>query len=242
MNSSRSIHSLICSNMLQMLQVILPTAPPLPAPTAVVSPSVGPSIVERTQVVSPAMDDDVNHFHILNNPELVGSARRRFIVSVANREVTDIVRMRINVLHQKLAQRLVNYKQIRLPPADEIQCHWFIMAYEHNLKRFCEILGLNRHINSNIEGTSHSESLLNPIALGSAYIRLSNSDTSDIKHKQGILLYHDTPRSCICHAVTVHGKKATFSKQKPSNELIKAYPKTKPSHSVEGEYRGEFSV
>ena len=42
--------------------------------------------------------------------------------------------------------------------------------------------------------------------------------------------------------MTVHGKKATFSKQKPSNELIKAYPKTKPSHSVEGEYRGEFSV
>ena len=206
-----------------------------------------PSILQRTHIVTPSdtQKKSMDSFAIIDNEGLLKEACNRIINSAVDVTNTGSIRMRVVALYPKLLKRFNNYKNHNIPSTAEMQHHYAIAAYERNITRCLELVGICDQIMANVETASFQDSLLPPKGV----TFYCGHDDEDCEDMQGVGLYHDVQRARFVHAVCIDGKDKSFKKQyekdrsnsrDPSTELSRAYPFKKPHNSERGGWNGMF--
>ena len=206
-----------------------------------------PSILHRTHIVTPSdtPKKSMDSFAIIDNEGLLKEACDRLLSSAVDVTNTSSIKMRVAAAYPKILKRFKNYKNHNIPSTAEMQHHYALAAYERNITRCLELIGICDQIMANVETASFEDSLLPPKGV----TFYSSHDDEHCEDMQGVGIYHDVQRARFVFAVHIDGKDKSFKKQyekdrsnsrDPSSELSRAYPLKKPHNSEKGGWSGIF--
>ena len=211
------------------------------------APDEPSSVLDRAHIVAsplnPPRESSIS-FAIIGDAHLLRETCQRVISSMILDETdTSLVRERVTALYPKIIKRFNQFKQHNISPSADLQYHYALLAFETNISRCLELIGICGHVMKNVETATIEDSLLRPKGVAIYY----SHDDDHCKDFQGVALYHDSQRARFISAVHVDGKEKSFLKQyekdlsnskDPTTELTRAYPNKKPSNP--GGWRGQF--
>lgn len=191
----------------------------------------------------------LNPIAIVDNSPLLLEAYECFLGYTLQSDIDADTRKRIVVAVKLIARRFSFYKNHSLPNTREVRSHWTLAAYEENMHRCVEILGIANQINPRVETSTIRDSLLSP-PHESIGLFLGVLEDENIRNMCGVSLYYDQHRSAFCHTVSTFGSGDSFAKQckedsraskNPSTEFSRIYPDTEPKHSAPGSWNGLYT-
>ena len=103
---------------------------------------------------------------------------------------TSLVRERVTALYPKIIKRFNQFKQHNIPPSADLQYHYALLAFETNISRCLELIGICGHVMKNVETATIEDSLLRPKGVAIYY----SHDDDHCKDFQGVALYHEIVR------------------------------------------------
>jgi hypothetical protein len=139
------------------------------------------TILERTHIVVTPNDSSRDDcLSILDSQPLLLAAKQRLFGCQVDVNHTNSVRTLVRTAVGKVVQRFEQYKQFHLPHSSELQCHWVLEQYRHNIASCCQLIGIMGQLNLNIEALRFDDSLLRPKAVAHAsYIAVTGEESVD---------------------------------------------------------------
>jgi hypothetical protein len=189
-----------------------------------------------------------NPIDIVGNSPLLLEASRCFVGCTMQTEVDAVVRKQIDVAMAKVKSRYEFFKNHDTPNTTELQYHWALGAFEENIHRCIEVLGIANQINPRVETATSHDSLLSPQSTPDSFPFVLEDE--NLKDMTGVSLYYDPNRSAYCHVMCPSLTNKSFTKQydadrraskTPSTEFSCLYPATEPKHSAPGSWHGLFT-